>query len=137
MNNHVNLAWDFPLLSAFLVTVWIFLWVIWLVLLIRVIGDIFRDHDLSGGAKVGWLLFVIVLPFLGVFVYLTKRGTEMAKREELRSRRSQEEADAQVRAAAGTGGTSGADELTKLSDLKARGEITDSEFQQAKEKILH
>ena len=60
---------------------WFFLWVLWIYLLVRVIGDIFRGRDISGWGKAGWLAFVILLPFLGVFVYLIARGTDMADRE--------------------------------------------------------
>lgn len=64
------LAYSYPLLGAFWTLLWLFLWVIWIFLLFKVIIDIFRSHDLGGWGKAGWLIFVIVLPFLGVFVYL-------------------------------------------------------------------
>ncbi|MBW1600125.1 SHOCT domain-containing protein [Streptomyces sp. JJ38] len=132
----VQMAYDFPLLSALLTTAWIFLWVIWVMLLFWVIADVIRDHDLSGGAKAGWLLLVLVLPFLGVFVYLVSRGKGMAHREAARQRSAQADVEAYIRETAGGGGPSRADELAKLSDLRTRGEITDDEFRRAKEKIL-
>ncbi|MGP3952296.1 SHOCT domain-containing protein [Streptomyces sp. 7N604] len=137
MDGHVFLAYDYPVLGAFWTVMWIFLWVVWLMLLFRVIADVFRDHDLSGWAKAGWLLFVIVVPFLGVLVYVITRGKEMGKRETLHAQARQEELEEYLRrTVAGTSGMSAADELAKLSELKTRGEISGAEFQQAKEKIL-
>ncbi|MBQ0864689.1 PLDc N-terminal domain-containing protein [Streptomyces sp. B15] len=73
---------DFPLLSIFLTMLFFFLWIVWLILLFKIIGDIFRSHDLGGGAKAGWLLLVLILPFVGVFAYLIARGDSMAERHE-------------------------------------------------------
>ena len=70
-----------PLLDAFLTMMWFFLWVLWFFLLFRIITDIFRSKDLSGWGKAGWLIFVIILPFLGVFVYLIARGHKMTERD--------------------------------------------------------
>ena len=132
------LAYDYPVLGAFWTVMWIFLWVLWLVLLFRVIADVFRDHDLSGWAKAAWLLFVIVVPFLGVLVYVITRGRDMGKRELRHARQQQEAFDDYIRETVGSGTPGGgADELAKLSELKSRGELTDQEFQRAKEKLLH
>jgi len=70
-----------PLLDAFWTMMWFFLWVLWFFLLFRIIVDIFRSHDLGGWGKAGWLAFVIILPFLGVFVYLIARGHKMAEQD--------------------------------------------------------
>ena len=70
-----------PLLDAFFMMMWFFLWILWFFLLFRVIMDIFRSRDLGGWGKAGWLAFVIILPFLGVFVYLIARGHKMAERD--------------------------------------------------------
>jgi ABC-type multidrug transport system fused ATPase/permease subunit len=138
MGDYLFLAYDYPLLGAFWTVMWIFLWVVWLVLLFRVVTDIFRDHDLSGWAKAVWLLFVIVVPFLGVLVYVIGRGADMGKREVARAQEQQEAFNTYVReTVAGPGATGSVDELAKLSDLKARGDISEGEFQRAKEKILH
>jgi ABC-type multidrug transport system fused ATPase/permease subunit len=114
---------------------WFFMFFIWIWLLILVFSDIFRSHDLGGFAKAIWVIFVIILPYLGVFVYLIARGHKMAEH-------AQEAAEAQnaaftqaVQQAAGTTG-SAADELARLADLKASGTITDAEFEQAKAKVL-
>jgi len=123
-----------PLLNAFWMMLWFFLWVIWLMLLFRVFGDVFRDRDLSGWGKVGWTFFVCVVPFLGVFVYLIARGHGMAERSMERAQAQQKDFDEYVRKTAGT--ASPTDELTRLAGLKADGTISEDEFQRAKEKIL-
>jgi Phospholipase_D-nuclease N-terminal len=71
---------SYPLLDAFLTMMWFFLWILWIFLVVNIIFDIFRSRDLGGWAKAGWLIFVIVLPFLGVFVYLIARGGTMHER---------------------------------------------------------
>ncbi|WP_432135107.1 MULTISPECIES: SHOCT domain-containing protein [unclassified Streptomyces] len=135
----MNLAYDYPVLGAFWTAMWIFLWVLWIVLLFRIIADIFRDDSLGGGAKTGWLVFVILLPFLGVFVYILARGQGMGDREIRHAQARQQAFDDYVRetAAGGAGPTSEADQLAKLSEIRSRGDITEAEFQRAKEKILH
>lgn len=133
----MNLAYDYPVLGAFWTVMWIFLWVLWIILLFRIIGDIFRDDTLGGGGKTGWLIFVVLLPFVGVFVYVLARGKDMGKRAERRAQEQQQAFDAYVREAAATGPGSEADQLAKLSEIRAKGDITEAEFQRAKEKILH
>ncbi|MFI6655277.1 SHOCT domain-containing protein [Streptomyces sp. NPDC050523] len=135
----MNLAYDYPVLGAFWTAMWIFLWVLWIVLLFRIIGDIFRDDTLGGGGKTGWLIFVILLPFLGVFVYVLARGKGMGDREVRHARARQRAFDDYVRETAGTGAGSAskADQLAKLSEVRSRGDISDAEFQRAKEKILY
>ncbi|MFC9930763.1 SHOCT domain-containing protein [Streptomyces sp. NPDC127190] len=135
MSAQTYLAYDYPLLSAFWTMLVFFLWIMWFILLFRIIVDIFRDDDLSGWAKAGWTLFVIVLPFLGVFVYLIARGKGMGAREINEARTRQEAFDSYVRETA-RGGPSSADELSKLSDMRSRGDITDEEFRRAKELVL-
>ncbi|MET7526167.1 SHOCT domain-containing protein [Streptomyces sp900116325] len=136
MNGKMNLAYDYPLLGAFWTMLWIFLWVIWIFLLFRAFSDIFRDDSLNGWAKAGWSIFVVVLPFLGVFVYLMARGKGMGEREAHQARARQHAFDSYVRETAGTPKPSAVEELAKLSEIKARGDLTDEEFQRAKEKIL-
>ncbi len=138
MGSNVNLAYDYPVLGAFWTVLWIFLWVMWIFLLFRVVVDIFRDDALSGGAKTGWLVFTIVLPFLGVFVYVAARGKNMGKREQAHVRAQLEETDRYIRETVGAAGpTSEVDQLAKLSEIRARGDISDEEFRRAKEKVLH
>jgi len=137
MSAQMYLAYDYPLLSAFMTMLWFFLWVLWFVLLFRVIVDIFRDDEMGGWGKAGWLLFVVCLPFLGVFVYLIARGKDMGRREVAQARAQQQAFDTYVRETAGGGsGRSSADELARLSEIRARGDITDDEFRRAKELVL-
>jgi type VI protein secretion system component VasK len=125
---------QYPLLDAFLTMLWFFLWILWLFLLFWIIFDIFRSHDIGGWAKALWLIFIIVLPFLGVFVYLIVRGGSMQERQ-VRDARAQDQAfRAYVKDAAGS--ASSADEVAKLADLRERGVISDAEFQAGKAKIL-
>ncbi|MEU7638023.1 MULTISPECIES: SHOCT domain-containing protein [unclassified Streptomyces] len=138
MVGHLNLAYDYPVLGAFWTAMWVFLWIMWVLLLFRVVMDIFRDDTLNGWAKTGWLVFVLVLPFLGVFVYVIVRGRDMGRREQQHARAQQEEVKRYIRETAGGGaGTSEVEQLAKLSEIRARGDITDEEFARAKEKILH
>lgn len=129
---------NYPLLDTFLTMLWFFLWVLWLFLVFRVVVDVFRDDTLSGGAKAGWLIFILILPFLGVLVYLIARGDGMGNRAASDMQARQDAIDDYIRTtAAGSGtATSQADELRKLADLKAEGTISEQEFQQAKAKIL-
>lgn len=127
-------AYDYPLLGAFLTMLWFFLWIAWLMMLFRTIGDIFRSEDLGGGGKALWSLFVIVMPFLGVFVYLIARGSSMVQRDLEQVEQRDQAFRAYVREAASDRGT--ADELTALADLRDRGVITAAEFDDEKRKIL-
>ncbi|MER6070224.1 SHOCT domain-containing protein [Streptomyces sp. NPDC001817] len=131
------LAYDYPVLGVFWSMLVFFLWIMWFVLLFRVIVDVFRDDGMNGWAKAAWTLFVIVVPFLGVLVYLIARGKGMGEREVAQARAQQEAFDSYVRQTAqGTTPTSSADELAKLSAMRTRGEITDDEFRRAKELVL-
>ncbi|MGW6691563.1 SHOCT domain-containing protein [Streptomyces sp. NPDC054961] len=130
----LNLAVDYPLLNMFWTMMLIFIWVLWFMLLFRIIGDIFRDDSLNGWAKAGWTIFVIILPFLGVFVYLIIRGRGMGEREMARARENEQAFRSYVRESAGP--TSRAEELSRLAELKNNGDITAAEYEQAKAKVL-
>jgi hypothetical protein len=114
--------------------IWFFLFFIWIWLLIIVFSDIFRSHDLSGWGKALWLIFVFVLPYLGVFVYLIARGHKMSEHAAEAAKRQDAAMRQYVQTVAPASST--ADELTKLADLKASGAITDEEYQQLKAKAL-
>lgn len=137
MTAQMNLAYDYPLLDVFWSMFLFFLWIMWFMLLFRVIADIFRDHAMSGWAKAGWLVLTILLPFLGVLVYVIARGGSMGRRETARVRAQQEEFRSYVRETADEGRSSSADQLAKLSQMRAAGDITDEEFARAKEQILN
>ena len=128
-------SYQYPILDFFLTMLYFFLFIIWIWLLIMVFMDIFRSRDMGGFAKALWVIFVIVLPFLGVFVYLIARGGKMQERSAQQAAEQQKQFDAYVKQAAGTAGTT-ADQLSKLADLKAQGVITDAEFDAQKSKIL-
>ena len=129
------LASSYPLLDIFWTMLEFFLFFIYLWLMISIFSDIFRSRDMGGGAKMLWVLFVIIIPFLGILVYLIARGGSMHERAEAQAAQQQKAFDSQVRQAGGSGGSS-ADELAKLSDLKSKGILTDAEFEAQKAKIL-
>jgi hypothetical protein len=129
------LAYDYPLLGVFWTMLWFVLFFVWIWLLIMVFMDIFRSHDMGGFAKALWVIFVIVLPFLGVLLYLIIRGRHMQERQ-MQDAADQEKAfRGYVQDVAASSGGS-ADQLSKLADLKERGVITDAEFETEKAKIL-
>jgi hypothetical protein len=129
------LAYDYPLLGFFWSMMIFFLWIAWLMLLFRILADVFRSDDMGGFAKAIWLIFVIFLPFLGVFVYLISRGDGMAKRDLARAQEQQQAFNSYVREAAGSS-TSTADELSKLAGLHTQGLLTDEEFAAQKARLL-
>lgn len=129
-------AYDYPLLGLFWTMLIWFLWIAWLILLFRVFVDIFRNDEMRGVAKALWSLFVLIVPFLGVFVYILAHGDSMTKRDIDQARQRQADFEAYVRETAGSGGGGAADELTKLADLRDRGVISDEEFASAKAKLL-
>ena len=124
---------EFSFGEALLTVLSIFVFVAWIMVLFTIIGDLFRDHEMSGWGKAIWILFLVFLPFLTGLIYLIARGSGMRERALAERREAQQEFDAYVKK---TAGTSHADELAKLSDLKAKGDITEDEFQKAKAKIL-
>ncbi len=127
---------DYPVLDAFLTMLWFFLFIIWIWLLIMVFIDIFRSHDMGGLAKALWVIFIIILPFLGVFVYLIARGGKMHERAAQEAAQQQKAFDQYVRQTAGNSGDTTADQLAKLADLKSQGVLSDTEFEAEKAKIL-
>jgi Short C-terminal domain len=111
-----------------------FLWILWFWLLFGIWSDIFRRHDLSGWGKAGWLTFTIVLPFLGVFVYLIAEGDDMAKRNVERAQAQQAQFDNYVRTAAADGDA--ASQIEKAKSLLDSGAITQAEYDSIKQKAL-
>ena len=129
------LAANFGTGEVFLEMLYFFFFIIWIWLLIIVFADIFRSHDLSGWGKALWTIFVIILPYLGVFVYLIARGHKMSEHAAQAAQAQDAAARAYIQSAAGSS-TSTADELARLADLKAQGVIDENEFQQLKAKAL-
>ncbi len=131
------LAYDYPLLGVFWTILWVFLWVAWIFLLFRVFADIFRSKDLGGWGKALWSIFVILVPFLGVFIYVIARGHSMTDRDIAQARAQESAFQSYVQdVASSSSGGGTADELAKLADLKDRGVLSEAEYQQQKAKLL-
>jgi Short C-terminal domain/Phospholipase_D-nuclease N-terminal len=123
---------DYDLGDALLTVLSIFFLVIFIWILIVILTDLFRDHELSGWAKAAWAFFLIVIPYVTAFIYLIARGKGMRERAIREQAEAQKEAEAYVRRVAGT---SPVDELAKLNDLKEKGAISQEEFDSMKAKI--
>lgn len=113
--------------------VWFTLFFIWIWMLIAVFADIFRSHDLGGVAKFLWIAFVIVTPYLGVFVYLIARGHKMGQHALEDAQAADAANRAYIRSVAGSGS---ADEIARLADLRAQGVIDETEFQRLKAGVV-
>jgi hypothetical protein len=130
----IHAAAEFGTGQVFWSMFWFFMFFIWIWLLIVIFGDIFRSDDLSGWGKALWTIFVIVLPYLGVFVYLIARGHKMQAHAQEIAARSQ--AYQPAPAAPARNGSSSAEEISRLADLRDRGVISEAEFQQGKARAL-
>ena len=131
------LAADYPLLDAFWTMLLLFFWVLWFWLLITVFVDLFRRHDMSGWVKALWAIFVIVLPYLGVFVYLISQGRHMAERNVREAQAYQSQMDEHIRSVASTSDGAGpAAEIEKANQLLSSGAITQAEYETLKQKAL-
>jgi ABC-type transport system involved in cytochrome bd biosynthesis fused ATPase/permease subunit len=124
---------DYGLGEALLTVLEIFFLVVFFWILITIIGDLFRDHEMSGWGKAGWIIVLIFLPFLGALIYLIVRGEGMRERTIQEQADMRKHMDQYIRE---TAASSPAEELKKLSDLKDKGAISDAEFEQAKAKLL-
>jgi len=124
---------DFGLGEALLLALEIFFFVIWIWILITILTDLFRDHELSGWAKAAWVLFLVFIPFLTALIYLIARGSGMRDRTIKAQAEAKQHMDAYIREQAGS---SPADELHKLNDLKEKGALSAEEFEKAKAKLL-
>jgi type VI protein secretion system component VasK len=125
---------SYPLLNIFWSMFIFFLWILWIWILIWIIIDIFRSHDLSGWAKALWFLFILFIPLVGVLVYLIARGHKMHEHAVQQAQQQDQEFRAYVQDAAGS--QSSADQLAKLADLRDRGVISAEEFEREKAKVL-
>ena len=130
------LAYSYPLLGVFWSMLWFFLFIVWIWLLIVIFADIFRSHDIGGFAKALWVIFIIILPFLGVFVYLIARGGKMQEHAVQQAKDQDQAMRAYIQDVNASSGGGTADQLAKLNDLKNQGVLTDAEFQAQKAKLL-
>ena len=130
------LAYDYPLGGVFLSMLYFFLFFIWIWILFTVFIDIFRSPDLGGWTKALWCIFVIIVPFLGVFIYLIARGGKMQERKLQAASQQKQAFDSYVRETAGNSGGDVTSQLTELANLKAQGVLTDAEFESQKAKVL-
>jgi putative oligomerization/nucleic acid binding protein/phospholipase D-like protein len=132
---HVLFAADYPFLDVFWTMLIFFFWVIWIWILVTVLIDVFRRHDIGGWSKALWCIFMIVLPYLGVFVYLISQGKGMAERRADEIRASQASFDSYVRDVA-TSESSPTDQIHKAKELLDSGAIDQAEFDSLKRKAL-
>lgn len=130
----MTLASDYPVLGVFWSMLIFFVWIAWFMLLFRIIGDVFTRHDIGGGTKTLWLIFVICLPFLGVFVYMIANNKGMTERAISRAAAQQQQMDDYVRTTAGASGP--AAEIEQAKQLLDSGAITQAEFDALKQKAL-
>jgi hypothetical protein len=130
----VLLGADYPFLDLFWTMIIFFAWVIWFWLIIRIFIDVFRRHDIGGGKKTLWIIFVIFTPFLGVFIYLITQAHGMADRDVSQMQAQQEQMDQYVRSVASSGGATA--EIEKAKGLLDSGAITQAEFDAIKAKAL-
>jgi hypothetical protein len=128
----VLIAADYPFLDVFWTMIIFFCWVAWIWVLIVIISDLFRRHDTSGWIKALWVIFLIVLPFLGVLIYLIANGSGMSQRQAEQVRASQQQFDSYVQSVAG----GGASEVAKAKELLDSGAINQEEFEKLKAKAL-
>ncbi|HWM54650.1 MAG TPA: SHOCT domain-containing protein [Solirubrobacterales bacterium] len=119
--------------EALLLTLQIFFFVVWIWILITILTDLFRDHEISGWSKAAWVLFLVLIPFLAALVYLIARGSGMRERAIQAQTEAKQQVDTYIRQQAGA---SPADELHKLNELKEKGALSPEEFEKAKAKLL-
>jgi hypothetical protein len=128
---------DVSFIDIFWSMLWFFFLFIWIVVLFHIFGDLFRDRELSGGAKTLWVIFLVFLPFLASLVYFITRGRGMAERAAAQQQRAQNEFAGYVRSVAADGGSAApADQITRAKELLDAGTIDQAEFDRLKAKAL-
>jgi hypothetical protein len=130
------LAADYPFLDVFWTMILFFAWVAWIFIVVRVLTDVYRRHDLSGWAKAAWTILVIVLPFAGVLIYLIAHGKGIAERDTSETQAAQAQFDDYVRSVSNGGGGGAAAEIDKAKQLLDSGAINEPEYRALKEKAL-
>jgi Phospholipase_D-nuclease N-terminal len=131
------LAADYPFMDVFWTMILFFSWVIWIWMMVLILSDVFRRDDISGWAKAAWVVFMIVLPFVGVLIYLIAHGKGMTERRVKDQQVAQASFDDYVRTVAKDGGSAGsADEIERAKQLLESGTIDQGEFERLKAKAL-
>ena len=128
------LAADYPFLDVLWTMIVFFVWISWFILLFHIIGDVFRRHDIGGGKKAVWLIFLVLVPFLGVLTYIVVNGDDMARRKREDAAAVQGDMDEYVRSVAGSGGA--AAEIERAKGLLDSGAISQAEFDAIKAKAI-
>jgi hypothetical protein len=129
------LAADYPFMDVFWTIIIFFAWVVWIWMMIIILTDIFRRRDISGWAKAAWIVFLIVLPFVGALVYLIAQHDGMAERQAKEESKAQQETDSYIRSVAGTGNAA-TGEIERAKGLLDSGAITQKEYDALKAKVL-
>jgi hypothetical protein len=124
-----------PLFDLFWAMLWFFVFVAWIWILISIVFDVFRSRDLSGWGKGLWILFIVIVPWLGALIYLIARGGSMHERSQLMAAANEQATQEYIRSVASTS-SSTADEVGKLAELRRSGVITEQEFETQKAKLL-
>ncbi|MDN5765455.1 MAG: SHOCT domain-containing protein [Humibacillus sp.] len=128
---------NYPLLNLFLTMLYLFLWIAWIMVVFRIIVDIFRSDDLGGWGKAGWMLLILVIPWLGALIYLIARGSGMYSRDAKQAEASRDAMATWIAQSPSAPATATpADQLAKLAELHQSGHLTDEEFAQQKAKVL-
>lgn len=125
-----------PLFELFWTMFMFFMFFLWIYLVIMILIDVFSSDDMSGWVKALWVLFIIVLPFLGILIYVIVRGQSMQDRAMKKAAAQAKAQQDYIRTVADTGGASTADQLTQLAELHKSGALTDAEYQTQKDKVL-
>jgi hypothetical protein len=126
-------SFNYPLLNVFWTMLVLFVWILWFFLVFRIVIDIFRSHDLGGWGKAGWLIFVFILPFIGILTYIIVRGGKMHERDVKTAQQDDAAMRSYIRQ---TAAGSPSDEIAKLAALRDQGVLTDEEFAAQKAKLL-
>jgi ABC-type multidrug transport system fused ATPase/permease subunit len=134
MLENMILATDYPLLEIFWTILVFFAFIVWLMILFSVLSDIFRRHDTTGGVKVLWIIAIIVLPYLGTFIYLITQHTGMTERAQRQQKAVEDEFGKYVQSVAGK--TDPTEKIAKAHELLERGAINQAEFEQIKRQVL-
>jgi hypothetical protein len=127
---------DYPFLELMWTMAVFFAWVIWFWLLILMLADIFRRRDISGWAKAGWTVLVLILPYVGVLIYMISQGRGMAERRMAESQASQYQFDEYVRSVSSSAGGGAADQIAKAKQLLDDGSISQKEYEALKQKAM-